>query len=59
MEIKRLQDALTSDAVANNLKIFGYEGGDRRRFKPLFRKTNAERFLVVDDAFFNPIRELR
>jgi phosphonate transport system substrate-binding protein len=58
-EIKRLQDALTSDAVANNPKIFATKEEIDAGFKPLFRKTNAERFLVVDDAFFNPIRELR
>lgn len=58
-EIKRLQDALTSDAVANNPRIFATKEEIDAGFRPLFRKTNAERFLVVDDAFFNPIRELR
>lgn len=58
-EIKRLQDALTSDAVANNPRIFATKEEIDAGFRPLFRKTNAERFLVVDDVFFNPIRELR
>ncbi len=58
-EIKRLQDVLTSDAVANNPRIFATKAEIDAGFKPLFRKTKDERFLVVDDSFFNPIRALR
>jgi len=58
-EIKRLQDVLTSDTVANNPRIFATKAEIDAGFKPLFRKTKDERFLVVDDSFFNPIRELR
>ena len=57
-EIKRLQDVLTSDAIANNPRIFATKAEIDAGFKPLFRKTDKERFLVVDDSFFNPIREL-
>ncbi|WP_322489639.1 phosphate/phosphite/phosphonate ABC transporter substrate-binding protein [Chloroflexus sp.] len=58
-EIKRLQDKLTSDEVANNPRIFATKTEIDAGFKPLFRKTKDERFLVVDDAFFNPIRAIR
>ncbi|WP_298817439.1 phosphate/phosphite/phosphonate ABC transporter substrate-binding protein [Chloroflexus sp.] len=58
-EIKRLQDALTSDAVANNPRIFATKAEIDAGFKPLFRKTQDERFIVVDDSFFEPIRALR
>lgn len=58
-EIKRLQDKLTSDEVANNPRIFATKAEIDAGFKPLFRKTKEERFLVVDDAFFNPIRAMR
>ncbi|MFQ3630175.1 PhnD/SsuA/transferrin family substrate-binding protein [Roseiflexus sp.] len=58
-EIKRLQDKLTSDEVANNPRIFATKAEIDAGFKPLFRKTNAERFLVVEDSFFDPIRALR
>ncbi|MBO9344041.1 MAG: PhnD/SsuA/transferrin family substrate-binding protein, partial [Roseiflexus sp.] len=57
-EIKRLQDVLTSDAIANNPRIFATKAEIDAGFRPLLRKTDKERFLVVDDSFFNPIREL-
>lgn len=58
-EIQRLQESFTSDAVANNPKIFATQAEMDAGFRPLFRKTNAERFLVVEDAFFDPIRAMR
>jgi phosphonate transport system substrate-binding protein len=58
-EIQRLQEAFTSDEVANNPRIFATQAEMDAGFRPLFRKTNAERFLVVEDAFFDPIRAMR
>jgi phosphonate transport system substrate-binding protein len=58
-EITALQDALTSDEVANNTRIFATEAEVDAGYRALFRKTDAERFLVVDDSFFDPIRALR
>lgn len=58
-EIKALQDAFTSDAVANNPQIFAPKEAIDAGYRPLFRKTDAERFLVVEDSFFDPIRALR
>ncbi|MFN5676879.1 MAG: PhnD/SsuA/transferrin family substrate-binding protein, partial [Roseiflexaceae bacterium] len=57
-EIQKLQDALTSDAVANNTKVFADKAAIDAGFKPLFKKTKDERFVVIDDAFYNPVREL-
>lgn len=54
-DLKKIQDALTSDAVENNEKIFVPEGSD---VSGLFKKTAEERFIVAEDAWFNPVREL-
>ncbi|MFV9506062.1 MAG: phosphate/phosphite/phosphonate ABC transporter substrate-binding protein [Oscillochloridaceae bacterium umkhey_bin13] len=58
-EVQKLQDVLTSDEVANNDKIFATKEVIDAGFRPFFRKTNAERFLVVPDSFFDPIRAMR
>jgi len=52
---KAILDALTSDEVANNEKIFVPKGSE---FAGLFSKKGSECFLKVEDAWFNPIREL-
>ncbi|MEG0471781.1 MAG: PhnD/SsuA/transferrin family substrate-binding protein [Solibacillus sp.] len=54
-DLKKIQEALTSDAVGNNEKIFVPEGSD---VAGLFKKTAEERFIVAEDAWFNPVREL-
>jgi phosphonate transport system substrate-binding protein len=58
-EIQQIKDVMTSDEVANNARIFATPAEIEAGFRPLFRKTNAERFLVVEDSFFDPIRALR
>ncbi|MFZ9858578.1 MAG: phosphate/phosphite/phosphonate ABC transporter substrate-binding protein [Roseiflexaceae bacterium] len=57
-EIKAIQDLLTSDEVANNTEIFAPKEVIDAGFKPFFRKTKDERFLVVPDSFFDPVRKL-
>ncbi|WP_431028881.1 PhnD/SsuA/transferrin family substrate-binding protein [Lysinibacillus sp. LZ02] len=54
-EVQTLKELLTSDETANNTSIFVPEdsGGSG-----LFYKSADERFLEVEDAWFNPIREL-
>ncbi|MEG0451149.1 MAG: phosphonate ABC transporter substrate-binding protein, partial [Lysinibacillus sp.] len=54
-EIKTLKESLISDETTNNTSIFVPEdtGGTG-----LFYKAAGERFLEVEDAWFNPIREL-
>ncbi|MCO7125268.1 PhnD/SsuA/transferrin family substrate-binding protein [Sporolactobacillus shoreicorticis] len=50
---KKLLDTLTSDKVADNKEIFAPEGS-----KALFAKTKDERFLKIEDSWFDEIRNL-
>ncbi|WP_431030317.1 PhnD/SsuA/transferrin family substrate-binding protein [Lysinibacillus sp. LZ02] len=50
-----IQALFTSDEFANNEMIFGLKDSE---IATLFTKEGEERFLVVEDAWFNPIREL-
>lgn len=54
-DINKLIEAFTSDEIANNEEIFVPKDSD---MSGLFSKTDNERFLEVEDAWFNPIREL-
>ncbi|KIH69768.1 PhnD/SsuA/transferrin family substrate-binding protein [Salinicoccus roseus] len=54
-QIKELQDAFTSEEVANNESIFLPEDSEK---SGLFTKSADEQFVVVEDAWFDPIREL-
>ncbi|MEK3766327.1 MULTISPECIES: PhnD/SsuA/transferrin family substrate-binding protein [unclassified Solibacillus] len=54
-EISKLKEALTSDATAKNEEIFM----PKEKEQPsLFYTSGNERFLEVDDQWFDPIREL-
>ena len=55
-DVKKIQDLLTSDTVANNEKIFLPKGSINVGF---FKKTNKEHFVLVEDSWYNPIRELK
>jgi phosphonate transport system substrate-binding protein len=50
-----IRDALTSDEVTNNPKIFVPKDSE---FLGFFKKSGDTRFVPVDDAWYNPIREL-
>ncbi|WP_010676733.1 phosphate/phosphite/phosphonate ABC transporter substrate-binding protein [Bacillus timonensis] len=52
---KQLLEIMTSDDITNNEKVFVPEDSE---FSGLFKKTADERLVEVDDAWFNPIREL-
>lgn len=55
-DFKKLQELLTSDEVNNNPKVFVPKDS---KFTGIFgKKTAQERFVKVEDAWFNPIREL-
>lgn len=56
-EIAALEEAFASDETANNEEIFIPEGSDAAG---LFEKSEGgnERFVIVEDEWFNPIREL-
>ena len=51
----QLLEIMTSDEITNNEKIFVPEGSE---FSGLFKKSKDERLVEVEDAWFNPIREL-
>ena len=53
--VAELQEVFASDEVANNEKIFVPEDAEEGG---LFSKTADERFVVVEDEWFDPIREL-
>ncbi|GIN21907.1 PhnD/SsuA/transferrin family substrate-binding protein [Siminovitchia fordii] len=53
-DFEKIQEAFTSDEVANNEKIFVKGEAETG----LFKKTDQEKFVETDDAWFDPIREL-
>jgi phosphonate transport system substrate-binding protein len=53
---KKLEALFTSDAVTKNTKIFLPK--DSKETGIFKQKSGNEKFLTVDDAWFNPIREL-
>ena len=54
-DFKKIQEILTSDEISNNEKIFVPESSETAG---LFKKTADERFVVAEDSWFDPIREL-
>lgn len=52
---KLIMDAFLSDEVSNNEKIFLPKGAPGSGF---FAKEGNEKFLTVEDSWFNPVREL-
>ena len=52
---QKLIDAFTSDGVANNKKVFVEKDSDTKGF---FTKSGDEKFITVEDSWFDPIREL-
>jgi phosphonate transport system substrate-binding protein len=54
-DFKKIQELLTSDEISNNAKIFVPESSETAG---LFKKTADEKFVVAEDSWFDPIREL-
>ncbi|MCQ6559287.1 phosphate/phosphite/phosphonate ABC transporter substrate-binding protein [Paenibacillus mendelii] len=54
-DIKSITDVMVSDETAQNPKIFVPKDSE---FKGMFKQAGESRFLKVEDAWFNPIREL-
>jgi phosphonate transport system substrate-binding protein len=54
-EFEVIQDLFASDEIANNEKVFVPEDSEETG---LFYKSGDERFVPVEDDWFNPIREL-
>jgi phosphonate transport system substrate-binding protein len=57
-DVQKIQARLLSDDVANNPDIFITPEGKEAGKVGMFKKTNQERFLLVEDAWYNPIREM-
>ena len=54
-DVKAIQGLFTSDEVANNELIFVPEDSDN---VGMFDKSADERFVLVEDSWFDPIRNL-
>lgn len=54
-DVKAIQDLFTSDEVTNNPKIFIPEGSED---VGMFVRKGDTKFVLVEDAWFNPIREM-
>ena len=54
-DVKAIQDLFTSDEVSNNELIFVPEGSEN---VGMFEKTANEHFVLVEDSWFDPIRNL-
>ncbi len=54
-DFKKIQEVLVSDEVSNNKNIFVPESSETAG---LFKKTADEKFVVVKDSWFDPIRKL-
>lgn len=54
-ELQKIRDAFMSDAVTSNPKMFVPKGST---FKGLFEQSGKIHFVPVEDAWYNPIREL-
>lgn len=55
-DTKKIQDLFTSDEVTNNPQIFVTANSGK---VGMFKKTKQERFVLVEDKWFNPIREMK
>jgi phosphonate transport system substrate-binding protein len=54
-DVKKIQDLFTSAEVASNPKMFVIKGSGN---VGLFAKTKNEKFVLVDDSWYNPIRQM-
>lgn len=57
-DVKKIRDLFLGDAVAANTKIFVDSKAKEAGTVGMFKKTSKERFVLVDDTWYNPIREM-
>ncbi|MFT3952317.1 MAG: phosphate/phosphite/phosphonate ABC transporter substrate-binding protein [Oscillospiraceae bacterium] len=55
-DVKKIQDLFTSDAVTNNPQIFVTEGSG---LVGMFEKEGSEKFVLVQDSWYDPIRNMK
>ena len=54
-EVQKIREIFTSEDTANNEHFFYKANSGKVGF---YKKTNNERYLQVDDSWYNPIREM-
>lgn len=54
-EVKAIQDLMTSEEVTNNSQIFVNKDSG---LVGMFKKTDKEKIVLVEDSWYDPIREL-
>ena len=54
-DVQKIQDLFTSEEVSSNEKIFVTEESGN---VGMFEKTDQEKIVLVEDSWYNPIREL-
>lgn len=57
-EVKKIREAFMTDEVSNNTQIFVDSAAKEAGVVGMFKKTDKERFVLVEDAWYNPIREM-
>jgi phosphonate transport system substrate-binding protein len=57
-DAQKIQTLFLSEAVTNNPDIFITAEGKEAGKVGMFKKSNNECFLLVDDAWYNPIRDM-
>jgi ABC-type phosphate/phosphonate transport system, periplasmic component len=55
-DAKKIQDLFTSDEVTNNTNVFVIKDSG---VVGMFKKTDKECFLTVDDSWYDPIRNMK
>ncbi len=57
-DVKKIRDLFLSDEVAMNTQIFVDSASKDAGVIGMFKKTDKERFVLVEDTWYNPIREM-
>lgn len=57
-DVKKIQDRFLADDIASNPDIFITKADKEAGKVGMFKKTDKECFLLVEDAWYNPIREM-
>lgn len=55
-DVASIQELFTSDEVTNNTKVFYPEDSEE---KGAYKKTANERFVLVEDSWYDPIRDMK
>ena len=55
-DVAKIQNLFTSDEVANNTKLFYHPDTEE---SGMYKKTKNERFVLVEDSWYDPIRNMK